>query len=98
MSRLSLIPARATRLIAAAIGSLAGWILTATPAWAHGEVTGAQDIIQDYGVFIFLLAVVLIGAGVLVWVLLSPTPDEELTGTSHGEIKEPQEPNTRTTP
>ena len=44
----------------------------------HGGVTGLQDAAQDYGVLIFLLAVVLIGAGVLAWVMLSPqTEDEE---------------------
>jgi hypothetical protein len=43
---------------------------------AHGGVTGVQDVVQDYGVFIFLIAVVLIGAGVLTWVMLSPQEDE----------------------
>lgn len=44
-------------------------------ALAHGGVTGVQDVVQDYGVFIFLIAVVLIGAGVLAWVMLSPQED-----------------------
>ncbi|MGI8424808.1 MAG: hypothetical protein ACR2NO_11990 [Chloroflexota bacterium] len=43
----------------------------------HGGVTGVQDVVQDYGVLLFLVAVVLIGAGVLAWVMLSPQPDEE---------------------
>ena len=47
-------------------------LLRASPAAAHGGATGAADVLQDYGVLIFLLAVVLIGAGVLAWVLLSP--------------------------
>ena len=47
------------------------------PALAHGEVTGVQDVIQDYGVLLFLSATVLIGAGVLAWVTFSPQPDEE---------------------
>jgi hypothetical protein len=44
---------------------------------AHGSVTGAQDIVQDNLALIFLLAVVLIGAGVLAWVLLSPNATED---------------------
>ena len=53
--------------------TLAGsWV---SPVWAHGGVTGMQDIVQDYGVYAFLIAVVLIGAGVLTWVMLSPQPD-----------------------
>jgi hypothetical protein len=47
------------------------------PAFAHGSVTGAQDIVQDNLALIFLLAVVLIGAGVLAWVLLSPNATED---------------------
>jgi hypothetical protein len=43
----------------------------------HGGVTGLQDVVQDYGVLVFLLAVLLIGAGVLVWVMLSPQTDED---------------------
>ena len=49
---------------------------------AHGGVTGMQDVVQDYGVLVFLAAVVLIGAGVLAWVMLSPQPDE--TGDEDG--------------
>jgi hypothetical protein len=58
---------------------LLAWLLGSAPllgapghAWAHGSVTGAQDIVQDYGVMIFLLAIVLIGAGVVIWVLRAP--------------------------
>jgi hypothetical protein len=67
-----------------AAGRLAGiaggvlWSLAlAAPAAAHGEVTGVQDVIQDYGVLLFLVATVLIGAGVLAWVTFSPQPDED---------------------
>ena len=54
-------------------------LLAAAPAAAHGGVTGTQDVLQDYGVLLFLLAVVMIGAGVLTWVLLSPQPEEDTT-------------------
>jgi len=48
------------------------------PAFAHGSVTGSQDFVQDNAALIFLLALVLIGAGVLAWVMLSPqSPAEE---------------------
>ncbi|MBI3973200.1 MAG: hypothetical protein HY332_18140 [Chloroflexi bacterium] len=57
------------------------WLITATPAAAHGGATGAQDVVQDYGVFIFLAAVVLIGAGVVVWVLRAPPPGPEAQDT-----------------
>ncbi len=43
-----------------------------TVASAHGGVTGTQDLLQDYGVLGFLLAVVLLGAGVVAWVLRAP--------------------------
>jgi len=43
----------------------------------HGGVTGLQDVAQDYGVLLFLVAIVLIGAGVLAWVLLTPQTEEE---------------------
>ncbi|HEU5318793.1 MAG TPA: hypothetical protein VFX49_21950 [Chloroflexota bacterium] len=55
-------------------------LLTAatTPvALAHGGATGAQDVLQDNLALVFLLAIVLIGAGVLAWVLLSPQPAAE---------------------
>ena len=57
-------------------GFLAVALLSATPklSTAHGGVTGAQDLVQDYGLLLFLVAVILIGAGVLVWVLLAPMP------------------------
>ena len=52
--------------------------MSARPAPAlHGGVTGLQDVVQDYGVLVFLVAVVLIGAGVLAWVMLTPQTDEE---------------------
>lgn len=44
---------------------------------AHGSITGAQDLVQDNAILLFLLAVVLIGAGVLAWVMLSPQPDPD---------------------
>ncbi len=43
----------------------------------HGGITGVQDVVQDYGALLFLAAVVMIGAGVLVWVLLSPQPEDD---------------------
>ena len=47
-------------------------------ALAHGGVTGTQDVLQDYGTLVFLLAVVLIGAGVVAWVLrVPPSPEDE---------------------
>ena len=64
------------RPVSVCLCAAAGFILYPAPALAHGGVTGAQDIVQDYGVLIFLVAVVLIGAGVLAWVMLSPQPDE----------------------
>jgi hypothetical protein len=64
-------------LIAAGVTATALLLGLALPALAHGEVTGVQDVIQDYGVLLFLSATVLIGAGVLAWVTFSPQPDEE---------------------
>ena len=52
---------------------------------AHGEVTGVQDVVQDYGVLLFLVATVLIGAGVLAWVTFSPQPDENEDEAAGGE-------------
>jgi hypothetical protein len=66
------------------------------PALAHGEVTGVQDVIQDYGVLLFLSATVLIGAGVLAWVTFSPQPDEDVEdgeGAETGEPHEQEEPD-----
>ena len=64
--------------IRAAAPALAAALLAAGPraALAHGAVTGAQDLVQDNLVLLFLLGVVLIGAGVLAWVMLSPQPDD----------------------
>jgi hypothetical protein len=72
-----------TRRAAAAVFAVCAHALVAIPVGAHGGVTGAQDVLQDYGVLIFLLAVVLIGAGVLTWVLLAPQP--ELPDSPEGE-------------
>ena len=60
----------------AALSALASLLLAARPVAAHGGVTGAQDVLQDYGVLLFLVAVVLIGAGVLTWMMLSPQPED----------------------
>ena len=65
------------RAVLGAAGGFVWWLALATPALAHGEVTGVQDVVQDYGVLLFLVATVLIGAGVLAWVTFSPQPDEE---------------------
>jgi hypothetical protein len=57
-------------------------------AAAHGGVTGTRDLLQDYGVLAFLLAVVLVGAGVVAWVLQTPAepPDNDAASTA----EEPQ--------
>ena len=68
------------RFVGAAIAcpaAVTGILVLARPALAHGGVTGMQDVAQDYGILLFLLAVVLIGSGVLAWVMLSPPPDDE---------------------
>jgi hypothetical protein len=65
------------RRVLIAAGVLALLLGLPQSALAHGEVTGVQDVIQDYGVLLFLSATVLIGAGVLAWVTFSPQPDEE---------------------
>lgn len=62
------------RLIAACLATVAA--LLPSVASAHGTVTGIADVWQDYGVAIFLSLVVLVGAGVLLWVLLAPLPIE----------------------
>ena len=64
--------------VAKSAGSVAVALLSACPkvATAHGGVTGAQDLVQDYGLLLFLVAVILVGAGVLVWVLVAPMPLE----------------------
>ncbi|MDQ3702741.1 MAG: hypothetical protein M3442_17725 [Chloroflexota bacterium] len=51
-------------------------LLPGAAALAHGEITGVQDVVQDYGVLLFLAATILIGAGVLAWVTFSPQADE----------------------
>jgi hypothetical protein len=65
------------RVASVLTGTVAG-LVSAAPVAAHGGVTGVQDVVQDYGVLLFLLAVVLIGAGVLTWVMLAPQAEEEL--------------------
>ena len=82
-------PSKTRRLVSvvAVFVVLIAWLVAATPAAAHGGVTGAQDIIQDYGVLLFLVAVVLIGAGVLVWVMLSPPAVEEGTSAPPDKAK-----------
>jgi hypothetical protein len=78
------VPPSVRRALAAALAVV--WaLLAAAPAAAHGDVTGAQDIVQDYGVLIFLLAVVLLGAGVITWVALSPEPPADEPAKSEGD-------------
>jgi hypothetical protein len=64
------------RRVAGAAGAVAVALGDVNTALAHGGVTGMQDVVQDYGVLIFLLAIVLIGAGVVAWVLRAPEPIE----------------------
>ena len=61
----------------ALLTALAAFAATPGRALAHGGVTGTQDIVQDYGVLVFLLAVVLIGAGVVAWVVRTPPGEDE---------------------
>jgi hypothetical protein len=61
----------------AALTALACRLLLAAPVAAHGGITGLQDVVQDYGVLVFLIAIVLVGAGVVTWVALSPEPEPE---------------------
>ena len=51
---------------AAALGLL--MLLIATPVYAHGEATGAQEFLQHNLVTIGFLAVILLAAAALVWV------------------------------
>jgi hypothetical protein len=84
------------RRVLIAAGVLALLLGLPQSALAHGEVTGVQDVIQDYGVLLFLSATVLIGAGVLAWVTFSPQPDEEEAAEEEPDPldppAEPQEP------
>ena len=41
------------------------------------------DVWQDYGVAIFLSLVVIVGAGVLIWVLLAPLPTDMAEDGAH---------------
>jgi ABC-type uncharacterized transport system permease subunit len=68
------------RRAAVAAGGACWWLALATPALAHGEVTGVQDVVQDYGVLLFLVATVLIGAAV-VGLALPGHPAAYLLGT-----------------
>lgn len=65
-----------TRAFGALHVALVCLFLVAGPVKAHGEITGAQDIVQDYGVLLFLVATILLGVGVLAWVTFGPQPDE----------------------
>ncbi len=67
---------------ATATGLLA--LAWATTAAAHGSVTGTQDIVQDYGVLIFLGVVVLVGAALVAWLSLSPEPGADEEGEEGG--------------
>ena len=83
-----------TRPVVAVLAGTAALLVTLPPgrALAHGGVTGVEDRVQDYAVLAFLLAVVLIGAGVLAWVMLAPQP----AGPAE-EAPEPEEgPGSRT--
>jgi hypothetical protein len=79
-------------LIAAGVTATALLLGLALPALAHGEVTGVQDVIQDYGVLLFLSATVLIGAGVLAWVTFAPQPDEDEEEAELAASDEPEAP------
>ena len=77
--------ARATRVAARLAGGVSGAalaLMAAAPVAAHGGATGAADVLQDYGVLLFVLAVVLVGAGVLAWVLLTPQEAGEGDGSA----------------
>lgn len=70
---------------AAIAATLAAALLLALPlpALAHGDAAGARHFVEDYAVLLFLVAVVLVGAGVLVWVMLAPqSPAESADGES----------------
>ena len=72
-------------------------LMAAAPASAHGGATGPQDILQDYGVLVFLLAIFVLGAGVLAWVTLSPAPHPEQPEPAQGAPSEPgRQPAART--
>jgi hypothetical protein len=84
------VPARsriARRLLGASAALLLALAQTRTAA-AHGGVTGPQDFIQDNGVLLFLVATVLIGAGVLAWVTLSPQEGDADVGEEAEEASE----------
>jgi hypothetical protein len=76
------------RGIAGVLAAIACRLVLAAPAAAHGGVTGVQDLVQDYGVLVFLVAIVLVGAGVVTWVALSPEPQPD---ESQGEAASPDQ-------
>jgi hypothetical protein len=65
---------------AAAPAALVAFAGTPLRVLAHGGVTGTKDLVQDYGVLVFLVAVVLVGAGVVAWVTRVPPADDEGEG------------------
>lgn len=84
-----------------ALWALAMSLVPGAAALAHGEITGMQDVVQDYGVLLFLVATILIGAGVLAWVTFSPQADEadeaqgadEADGGDEAAVARPAEPS-----
>jgi hypothetical protein len=74
--RTSLLPGAARRA-AAALGAALLVLGAAPSALAHGGITGPKDVVMDNAILVFLLATVLIGAGVLAWVTFSPRDDED---------------------
>jgi hypothetical protein len=77
--------------LASALGTVTA--LIPSVASAHGSVTGIADVWQDYGVAIFLSLVVVVGAGVLIWVLLAPLPTEmSEDGAAHAQSSNLDEP------
>ena len=83
--KLSTSSRRAVRRSIGAAWALLAPLALATPVAAHGGVTGPQDVVQDYGVLLFLVATVLIGVGVLAWVTFSPQADEDDEDESGGQ-------------
>jgi hypothetical protein len=75
---------RSVRRSIGAAWALLAPLALATPVAAHGGVTGPQDVVQDYGVLLFLVA---IGVGVLAWVTFSPQADEDDEDESGGEAE-----------
>jgi hypothetical protein len=82
----------ALRLLAPCSAVVAGF--APTIASAHGNVTGPADYWQDYGVAIFMALVLIVGAGVLLWVLLAPLPiepaDESAPHDARSDLNKPR--------